>query len=171
MELYAERGYEGTTVADIAARAGLTERTFFRHFSDKRDVLFAGTTLFVESIVTAAAAAPPELSPLDAALVGVEAPTEMLEARRDFGPRRQAIIAASPELQERELIKMAALVSDLTRTLRDRGTGEPAASLAAQSAVAVFRIAFAAWIADQDGAPLLDRIRESAAELKALAAA
>src|SRR6478672_9355857 len=96
--LYAERGFENTTVAEIAERAGLTERTFFRHFADKREVLFAGSGLFEEQMVGAVAAAPAGASPIDAAAAGLEAAAAMLQERRDFARQRQAIIAASAEL-------------------------------------------------------------------------
>src|SRR3978361_1703155 len=98
-ELFAERGFEQATVAEIAARAGLTERTFFRHFADKREVLFAGQDALTAQIVEALADAPAELSALDAAVIAVEASAEVLGDRPD-GPRaRQVVIDAHPELR------------------------------------------------------------------------
>ena len=84
MELYVERGFESTTVAEIAERAGLTERTFFRHFADKREVLFAGSDEFQELLVGTVAKAPESLPPLDAVATGLEAVSRMLQERREF---------------------------------------------------------------------------------------
>src|SRR5262249_21947358 len=107
-ELYSERGYEQTTVAEIARRAGLTERTFFRHFADKREVLFSGSANLQEAMVSAVANAPESAAPIDAVAAGIEATGGFLQDR-DYSRRRQAIIAANTVLQERELIKMASL--------------------------------------------------------------
>jgi len=170
MELYGERGFEQTTVAEIAARAGLTERTFFRHFRDKREVLFAGSELLAELVVTAVAGAPASASPIGAAAAGVEAAGALLQERRDFARARQAVIAAHAELQERELIKLASLTAAIADALRDRGVEEPAASLAAEAAMAAFKIAFARWSASARGPGLPHLIRDSLGELRAVAA-
>src|SRR5262245_23924099 len=98
-ELFAERGYESTTVAEIARRAGLTERTFFRHFTDKREVLFAAGNL-EEELARTVVEAPEALAPLEAASAGIEAIAAMLPGR-DVARQRQGIIVANPELQER----------------------------------------------------------------------
>src|ERR1700756_4208076 len=105
MELYGERGFENTTVAEIAARAGLTERTFFRHFVDKRDVLFSGVDSFNETFVRPLAASPSSLSPSEAVTRGLEAAAAALESRRgrEYARRRHAILQVTPELREREL--------------------------------------------------------------------
>jgi len=169
-ELFAERGFEQTTVAEIAARAELTERTFFRHFADKREVLFAGQDELTARMVAALADAPAELSALDAAVRAVEASTEFFDGSPD-GPRaRQAVIDAHPELRERELIKMEGLVSAIAEGLVLRGVPASAASLAAASAVAVFRRGFERWIAAEQGPDLARCIREAVAELKAVVA-
>jgi AcrR family transcriptional regulator len=169
-ELYAERGFEQTTVAEIANRAGLTERTFFRHFADKREVLFAGAGALKDLIVDTVAKAPDTLTPIDAAAAGIEAAGAYLQDGREFSRQRQMIIDASAELQERELIKLASLASALADALRRRGVRDPGASLAAQAGIAVFTIAFERWVseADQHDLPLL--IRESLEELKAVTA-
>lgn len=170
LDLYAEHGFENTTVAEIAARAGLTERTFFRHFSDKRDVLFGGSHELQEVLVAAAAAAPEACEPLQAAAAGLEAAAGVLSERRAFARRRQAVIEASPELGERELIKLATLAAALAETLRARGVGEPSASLAAEVAISVFRIAFERWVEDDGNPDLAAGIRATLAELDGLAA-
>jgi len=109
MELYSERGFEQTTVAEIAERAGLTERTFFRHFADKREVLFAGADALQELVVSAVAGAPESAAPIDAAVAGVQAAAALLQEGHEYSRLRQAIIIASAELRERELIKLASL--------------------------------------------------------------
>src|ERR1700744_4404807 len=91
-ELFVERGFDETTVADIAARAGLTERTFFRHFADKRAVLFSGQEVFTDAVVSAVAAAPGPPTPVDAVTAGLEAAADLLQGRADLAPQRQVII-------------------------------------------------------------------------------
>src|SRR3954463_10361355 len=115
MELYAERGYEQTTVAEIAQRAGLTARTFFRYFADKREVLFAGSEALGEQLDAAPAAAPESATPLAAVAEALGTVAEVIGEDRDFSRRRQAIIAANAELQERELIKLAGWSAAPTR--------------------------------------------------------
>src|SRR5271157_4832944 len=124
--LYGERGFEQTTVAEIAERAGLTERTFFRHFADKREVLFAGADALRELLVDTVASAPASLAPIEAAAAGLEAAGAFIQEGRELSQQRQAIIAASAELQERELIKLASLASALAAALRRRGVDDPA---------------------------------------------
>src|SRR5471030_1118247 len=109
LELYGERGFDQTTVAEIAERAGLKERTFFRHFADKREVLFWGAGSLQELLVNAVADAPDSLAPIDAVAAALEAAGALLQQRREFSRQRQSIIAANAELQERELIKLASL--------------------------------------------------------------
>jgi AcrR family transcriptional regulator len=167
LELYGERGYENTTVAEIAARAGLTERTFFRHYADKREVLFAGGGEFQKLIVTAIADAPASLAPIDAVAAGLDAAAAMLQERREFSRRRQAIIAANAELRERELIKLASLSAAIADTLRGRGLADPAAGLTAEVAIAVFRVAFERWHHETDDQEFPEIMRESLDELKA----
>jgi AcrR family transcriptional regulator len=149
-ELFGERGYEQTTVAEIAARAGLTERTFFRHYADKREVLFAGSDMLRERFVSTIADAPVSASPKEAMTSAVEAAAKLLdqERGREFARRRQQIIVGNPELQERELIKLAGISSALAQTLRERGVEEPRASLTAELGISVFRVAFECWVAD-----------------------
>jgi AcrR family transcriptional regulator len=169
--LYGERGYDQTTVAEIAKRAGLTERTFFRHFADKREVLFYGAGILQDGLMQGIEDAPAALAPIDAVGAALEAVTGIFEERGDLARQRQAIVAATPELQERELIKLASLSAAVAGALRRRGVTEPGASLAAEAGVAVFRVAFQRWAgqaADSGGQTLAELIRQSTAELKAL---
>jgi AcrR family transcriptional regulator len=154
LALYGERGFESTTVAEIAERAGLTERTFFRHFADKREVLFGGAGLLQELMVRAVADAPAAAVPIDAVMRAV----------------RHAVIVANTELRERELIKMATLASALADALRGRGVHDPAASLTAEAGVAVFRVAFERWVEAPDPSDLPTFMRASFDELKAVTA-
>jgi AcrR family transcriptional regulator len=168
--LYGERGFEQTTVAGIAERAGLTERTFFRHFADKREVLFAGADALREQMVNAVAEAPASLAPIDAAAAGLEAAGAFIQEGGELARERQAIIASSAELQERELIKLASLAGALAEALRQRGVENPAASLTAEAAIAVFKVAFERYVGEGNRQDLPGLIRESLEELRIVAA-
>ncbi len=170
MELYGERGFEQTTVAEIAARAGLTERTFFRHFADKREVLFWGASALQELFVSTVASAPESAAPIDAVAAALEAAGAALQERREGARQRQAIITANAELQERELIKLATLASALAGALRQRGVADPAASLTAEAGIAVFKVGFERWVSETGPRDLPQLIRESLDELKAVTA-
>ncbi|HEY4006032.1 MAG TPA: TetR family transcriptional regulator [Pseudonocardia sp.] len=170
LELYIERGFEQTTVAEIAKQAGLTERTFFRHFADKREVLFWGAGALRELLVSTVADAPESAAPIDAIAAALEATGGLFQERRESVLRRQSIIAANAELRERELIKLATLASAMAEALRRRGVTDPAASLAAEAGIAVFRIAFERWVTDTDQRDLSHHIRESLVELKTVLA-
>jgi AcrR family transcriptional regulator len=166
MELYLERGYDSTTVADIAERAGLTERTFFRHYADKREVLFAGADELQQLLVSKVIEAPAELAPVQAIVEAlVEMAAIVFEPIGEFAVQRQALITGNTELRERELIKMATLGAAVAEALRGRGVGEPAASLAGEAGIAIFRIAFERWTGDAVTRPLAKYIREAADEL------
>ena len=170
LELYVERGFEQTTVAEIAQRAGLTERTFFRHFADKREVLFQGAASLQELLVNAVASAPDSSAPIAAIASALEAAGAVLGERRESARQRQTVIAANPELRERELIKLASLATALANALRARGVRDPTAGLAAEAGIAVFKIAFERWVdeSNQRDLPLL--MRESLDELRAVTA-
>jgi AcrR family transcriptional regulator len=166
MALYAERGFEQTTVAEIAARAGLTERTFFRHFADKREVLFYGTEMLRDLLTRAVADAPASATPMDAVGAALEAAGAMLQENPDRARLRDAIVSGHPDLRERELIKLAALAAAMAGALRDRGVAEPAASLAAETGVGVFKVAFARWVTEPGQPDLPGIIRQSMRELR-----
>jgi AcrR family transcriptional regulator len=168
--LYSERGFEQTTVAEIAKRAGLTERTFFRHFADKREVLFAGADELQQLLVSTVASASDSAAPINAVAAALEAAGASIQEGRELARQRQAIITASPELRERELIKLASLSAALADELRRRGVKDPAARLTAEAGIAVFKIAFERWINDPNQHDLPRVIRESLDELKAVTA-
>jgi AcrR family transcriptional regulator len=170
LALYGEQGFENTTVAEIASRAGLTERTFFRHFADKREVLFAGAGTLEELLVGAVADTPAEVAPIGAVAAGLDAIASLLQDGRAHSMQRQAVIVASPELRERELIKLASLAAALGGALRRRGVAEPAASLTAEAGIAVFRIAFERWVEPANERSLSELIHDSLEQLAAVTA-
>ena len=171
LELYEERGFEQTKVEEIAKRAGLTERTFFRHFADKREVLFGGSEALRDLFVSAVASAPDAAAPMDAVAAALAAAGAVFnEERRNYSRQRQAIIAANADLQERELIKLASLVSAIADTLRRRRVPDPAASLTAEAGIAVFRVAFERWVDPTNDKDWPQLVRESLDELRVLVA-
>jgi AcrR family transcriptional regulator len=170
MELYIERGFEQTTVTEIARRAGLTQRTFFRHYADKREVLFAGADQLRELIVGTLDKALDSAAPLDAVAEALQVAGAAMQEGGDRPRLRQVVIAANPELQERELIKLASLAAAIAGALRQRGIPDPAASLTAEAGIAVFKIAFERWISLDGQQDLPETIREALGELKAVTA-
>ena len=146
LDLYTERGFDETTVAEIAERAGLTERTFFRHFADKREVLFGGQDALLELFVGGVVDAPETTSPLDAVGGALASAGPFFESRHRHARRRQVVIAANPRLQERELIKLASIATSIADALRRRGVSQSAATLTAEAGVAVFKVAFDRWV-------------------------
>ena len=170
LELFIERGFEQTTVTEIANRAGLTQRTFFRYFADKREVLFWGQGALQDLLLGAVASAPDSAAPIDAVTAALQAAGAVLQERREYARRRQAVIAANAGLQERELIKLASLASAIAGALRQRGVTEPAASLTAEAGIAVFKIAFERWVGETGPSDLPQLIGESLDELKVVTA-
>lgn len=150
LELFAERGYEAVTTAEIAARAGVTERTFFRHFADKREALFDGEEAFRDALSDGVAAAPAGLSPMAMLAFAFVAVLPILEANRGFSEPRAAVIAQNPALQERVLTKTAGLIEALAVSLGRRGVEIEAARLAAQVGMAAFAYAIRTWATDPD---------------------
>jgi AcrR family transcriptional regulator len=170
MELYVERGYEQTTVAEISERAGVTARTFFRYFADKREVLFAGSLSLQEQLVAALDGVPSSASPMEAVSAALDAAATALGQHREYSRQRQLVIAANAELRERELIKMASLAVALGDGLRRRGVADPNASLAAEAGIAVLRVAFDRWVREPGDHDLSTIMRESLDQLKTLTA-
>jgi AcrR family transcriptional regulator len=170
LELFLERGFEETTVGDIASAAGVTERTFFRYFADKREVLFDSERSLETAVLEAIEDTAPEVGPLDTAARAMIAGSAVLPERA-YARARGSAISATPSLLERERLKLASLASAMADALRRRGVAEPAASLAAESAVAVFHIGFQQWTASDDGPDLATSIADALAGLKALSAA
>jgi AcrR family transcriptional regulator len=157
LELFATQGFEQTTAAQIAQSVGLTERTFFRHFSDKREVLFYGQQQFLQAFVDGVNAAPSDAPPLEVIASALHAGALFFpDERRPYSRTRQSVIDHNPALQERELHKLAGLATTVAGAMRARGIGEPAAILAAESGATVFGIAFAQWIREGERRSLAD---------------
>jgi AcrR family transcriptional regulator len=172
MALFDEQGYDATTVAEIAERAGLTKRTFFRHFADKREVLFGGVRDLEQAWLDGIAAAPADADPLTAvAVAGLDPVVRLFADRHAFATLRSRIIAANPELRERELIKLHTLGQIIESALLERGVPQNAATLAAQAGVTVFHVGFTRWVQQDDPQRLRQLFDESLAELRAVTAA
>ncbi|RRR98244.1 TetR family transcriptional regulator [Glycomyces terrestris] len=171
LALFAERGFEQVTVAEIAGRAGLTERTFYRHFADKREVLFPDSSPLVTGFAAAIEAAPPAAEPMATVAEVLGTVAEFFTGRHAYSRQRTAVIAANAELREREAVKLAWLVDTLAAGLRRRGVAEPAASLAAEAGVAVFKVAHAQWVAEPEPRDLGELMRRALIELKSLTGA
>jgi AcrR family transcriptional regulator len=157
LELFAEHGYEQTTVAQIAERAGVTSRTFFRYYADKREVLFGGGAALSTAMVDALETAPTDAGALDQVRVAIDELTAWLGGDHGHSSTRNAVISAHPELQERELIKMAGWARLLADRLRERGVPDAQAGLAAEAGIAVFRTAFERWV-NGDGKETLEEL-------------
>lgn len=170
LELFRERGFEQTTVTDIAARAGLDKRTFYRIFGDKREALFSGGKLLEEVVVKAVAET--DATPFETVVAAFRrAADQMFANRLDLVRMRQSVIESSPELQERELRKMGSLAAVVAAALRAKDIDETTATLATESGITVFRVAFARWVAPGGDASLTELIARVAAELRAVTSA
>jgi len=170
LDLFTEQGYDATTVNEIAERAGgLTKTTFFRHFPDKREVLFAaGQEVHSRLMADAIAAAPDSATPLQAVAAGLDAVTATFtDDRREFCARLLVVIAGNSELRERAASKHAALAEAMTGALRKRGVPDPAASLAAELGVRAFDRAFGHWADPANKQTLADLARQTLDELRA----
>lgn len=168
LDLYRERGFDQTTAAEIAARAGVNERTFFRHFPDKREVLFDGEAELSAALARAVVDAPDGLEPFDALLCAFRESARNLEDNRPFSEPRWQVIAETPALRERELAKHASLTNAVAEALRQRGVDDRMADLAARTGWAAYQHAVHAWI--DDAAPGLDaHLLQAFDDLRALA--
>jgi AcrR family transcriptional regulator len=154
LDLFADNGFEAVTVAQIADRAGMNRATFFRHFTDKREVLFAGEDALAGLFTGAVRAAPPGATLtecLQAALAA--AGTAMTPRQRAKAARRRLVASANSELQERALLKRARITQSVAAALAERGTDELTARLAAETVMLAFTVAFEQWMAANDDAP------------------
>lgn len=172
LDLFAERGYENTTVLDIAQRAGLAKSTFFRHFKDKREVLF-GEDALTEQLVTAISQAPTEATPLEAVARGIDAlgRNVFTPARRTFSARRRAVIEAHLDLQEREALKGISLTASIARDLARRGTPVLTARVAAELSALALTIAYEQWSEADNTDEFSDLARQILSEVQAAAPA
>jgi AcrR family transcriptional regulator len=146
VDLFTEQGYDATTVAQIAERAGVTKSTFFRHFPDKRELLVAGQETLSQLLSEGIAEAPADASPLAMVAAGLErASTAMGPMSREIAPRLKAAVAASAELQERDALKSVSLAAAMTAALVARAVPDPTAALASELGVLAFKRGYADW--------------------------
>jgi AcrR family transcriptional regulator len=171
LDLFTEQGYDATTVNEIADRAGLTKTTFFRHFPDKREVLFAGQDMHARLLADAIAAAPSPATPLEAVRAALDSmAATFTDDHREFSARLRPVIAGHSELQERAALKRAGLAGAVTDALHERGVREPAASLAAELGIRAFHHAFDQWADPANQQTLTELTRHALDELRAAAA-
>ena len=166
--LFADRGYDQVTVADIAEQAGVTPRTFFRHFADKRDVLFSGSETLTARLTSALAAVPTDMGPLASVAVALTSVAGLIGTDHEHSSRRGAVIAGNAELREREGAKLASWGSTLAAGLGERGVDAVAARLAAETGVVVFRSAFDSWLAGPGDQPLTRQLDEAFTRLRSV---
>lgn len=172
LDLFVEQGYDATTVSQIADRAGLTRTTFFRHFPDKREVLFAGQELHARVLADAMAEVPAGATPLDTVGAALDALADTFtEDRREFSTRLRPVIAGHSELQERAALKRIGLAAAMAEGLQKRGVTEPAASLAAELGVRAFYQAYDQWSDSSHGRTLTELTRRAFAGLRTALAA
>ena len=170
VDLFTEQGYDATTVTQIAERAGVTKSTFFRHFSDKRELLVAGQETLSRLLADGITEAPETVTPLEAVAAGLRrASSAMGPTNREIGPRIKAAVAASTELQERDALKSVGLAAAMTDALVSRGVPDPTAHLAAELGVLAFKRGFAAWSDgdSDDGDRLADHALAALDDLRA----
>ncbi|MFB2583046.1 TetR/AcrR family transcriptional regulator [Herbiconiux sp. P15] len=173
LDLFTEQGYDETTVAQIAERADLTKSTFFRHFSDKRELLSAGQEMLSGLLAEGLAGAPDDATPLEAVAAGLDrASGAMTEFNRGLGPRLHAAIEANEELRTRNALKTIGLAAAMSEALQARGVTEPVAQVAAELGVLAFGLGYRRWSEPGDDAPgeLATHTRAALAELRAAAA-
>lgn len=170
LDLFAEQGFDTTTAAQIATRAGLTRSTFFRYFPDKRDVLSAGQEILAGLLTQGIADAPDGTSATGAVHAGLQAATQAFTtAQRDLGPKMQAAISASVELQARQAVKDIALTSAMAQALMQRGEPEAVALVAAELGGLAFRRGYRSWLEAGDDAELGQVVQETLDEVAATA--
>ena len=173
MELFVERGYDETTVGDIAARAELTDRTFFRYFTDKREVLFSGSKDLERMILDHIAAAPRDVSALEILVAAYAAAGTWIEGSRPIEAirARYLLVSKHVQLQERELIKLASLGTSTLKALVARGVPAPTASLTAELGISLFKLGFERWVTSRKRSAFAGHLHAALADLRSVAAA
>jgi AcrR family transcriptional regulator len=160
MELFEEQGFENTSTIQIAGLAGVTNRTFFRYFFDKPEVLFSDSERLRAALVEGIRSAPSTLTPLETVAHALAEFDWRSLGSRESQRRRRAVIDSSPGLLERDLIKQHTMAQDFVEALLERGVDADIARLATGVGICVFTTAYDQWIhADADIA--LSEISES----------
>jgi AcrR family transcriptional regulator len=165
IELFSVDGFDLVTVEQIAAAAGVTQRTFFRYFPTKEDVLFAEGDDIVAELRTGLAAAPRTASPATMLLAAMTSLAEALEPRRNENRRRAHIIRSVAALRERELLKQHYIALELVDEFVSRGIPRPRASMLAGVGMVVFQSAHSAWVTDRARTTLAARIEVGLREI------
>ena len=171
LDLFVENGFEETTVAQIADRAGMNRATFFRHFADKREVLFGGEDVLAGLFADAIRAVPPGATLIECLRAALAAAgTAMTPQLRTEAARRRQVVAGNTELQERGLLKHARMAQSVTAALRERGTDELTARLGAETGLLAFTVAFERWMKAGDDDPFPPFADAALTDLQARAA-
>ncbi|OLF16987.1 TetR/AcrR family transcriptional regulator [Actinophytocola xanthii] len=161
-ELFAEQGFAATTVPEITTRAGLTTRTFFRHFADKREVFFADEVEMPKVVATLMAEAPASATPMALILEGMRPLVETrFEGRKEVLRQRRELLRSDDGLRERDLRKRAAMADAIREGLLARGLDRTRAALIAETGVTLVYVAIAEWLDTDDDRRLDDIIREA----------
>lgn len=168
MSLFGEHGYSGTTVDDIAARAGVTARTFFRHFADKEEVLFADDDTLLPVLLASISATPGPIAADALMLHTLTTLADVMQPQRSELVARQRIIDTDVSLTGRELAKQARWQHGVSATLIERGFDPDDAEILAAVGFAIFVRALHAWLADDTGPDLADRIRDALPRARAV---
>jgi AcrR family transcriptional regulator len=167
LELFAENGYDGTTVSDIAERAGLMKRSFFRYFPDKREVLFAGSQALSGVLRDSVESSSRDENPWETLLSALVRTGELLTANRHLSRMRRQVIAANPELREREVLKAAQIEDLLTELSEERDVDPRTARHLARLALVVYQEAFDYWLdAESDDPPFCDCVTRAVEDLR-----
>ncbi|GAA2503756.1 TetR/AcrR family transcriptional regulator [Winogradskya humida] len=171
LELFTEQGFAETTVPQITARAGLTTRTYFRHFADKREVLFAGEDEYPAKVARMVAEAPPGLTAMALIAHGLHTmAATAFEGQRARLKARQAVVQSDEGLRERELRKLSAMWEAITDGFQTRGFDNLTATVAARIAVTAFNVAIERWLAAPDDQPLTGFVDETLKSLRSITA-
>lgn len=171
LELFLEQGFAETTVPEITALAGLTTRTFFRHFADKREVLFADEEELPALVERLIAEAPVSLGPMAVIAHGLKPFAEtVFEGRLESLRTRHAIISADEGLRERELRKLDILSRAISQGFLSRGADELTSTLAAKLAMTIFNVASMRWLEGDNERGLSEIVAEVFTALRLIAA-
>lgn len=165
--LFGEQGYAATTVPEIAAKAGLTERTFYRYFTDKREVLFWRAGVHQLTIINEIARAPAGIHPLTMVAHAIEAVAPFIDSHRPFVKLRQLLISTHGDLQERELMKLHMLASAVDLALRQRGIQPSLSRVIAEMGAAIWKVALENWRADEGEGNFASHVQAALTEFRA----
>lgn len=169
MALFREHGYAGTTVPDIAEKAGLTERTFFRYFSDKPEVLFWRADELKTKIISAIEASAASASSLDVLLSAFQSIGRFYDSNRAEITVRHALVVAHAEFRARDMLKKQELADAIESAMQLRGCSEAEAQIAAANGMAIWRVALARWARDEEPAPFMQYIQDAFDQLRVFA--